>query len=64
MFANIIGASLIIKPYINQFATPKVNIKNINKDISLTLLVLQIFNTCGKKLIVVQIPATKPKYNA
>jgi len=38
--------------------------KNINKDISLTLFVLQIFSTCGKKLIVVQIPATKPKYNA
>ena len=49
-----IGLSLFTIPYSNQLPTPTVKTTNIKSEISLVLLLFQIFITCGTKAIVVQ----------
>jgi len=53
-FATISGLSLFTIPYSNQLPTPTVKTTNIKSEISLVLLLFQIFITCGTKAIVVQ----------
>jgi hypothetical protein len=60
-FAAIRGRSFIRNPYTNQSATPKEKIVNMLSERSFADLDFHVLKTCGKKAIVVQAPATKPR---
>jgi len=58
--AKITGRSLIRIPYANHIPTPTVKIENMPSERSFAERDFQVFNTWGKKAIVVKAPAISP----
>ena len=59
-FAIIIGRDLINTPYTSHKKTPIVNATAHNNETSLVSFVFQAFITCGRRAIVVNVPAANP----
>lgn len=58
--ATITGMSFTKMPYTSQSNTPKQKKENIPSERSLAEPLFQVFNTCGKKAMVVHDPAANP----
>jgi len=59
-FAAIMGFDRTPMPYASQHATPKLNSRNMVREISRALLRLHTRTSCGRKEIVVQQAAIEP----
>jgi hypothetical protein len=59
--AAIMGRSFIMNPYTSHSATPNEKIVNMLSERSFADLDFHVLKTCGKKAMVVQAPATKPR---
>jgi hypothetical protein len=61
MLATITGMSWMMIPYTSQSKTPKQKNENMPNDKSLADPLFHVLITCGKKAMVVQEPAARPK---